>query len=189
MRDGRGSRKQIRQRIWESRGCYESLLKPFQISNLGLKKMRQGLSPGMDLDNIEVSHSQRRMSTISQLCTNALRKTRSQDKVAFWRLLTSSRQSRPADSLTVRHGWKRLADKYPDVGSSFLHKVKRVASKRRKGADTLTLRSHSGSASSTKTMEEEMETQRHRDTNCQGYRQDTDCQGIGPESVLCFLFI
>ena len=84
---------------------------------------------------------------------------------------------------------KKLADKYPDVGSSFLHKVKRVASKRRKGADTLTLRSHSGSASSTKTMEEEMETQRHRDTNCQGYRQDTDCQGIGPESVLCFLFI
>ena len=97
MRDGRGSGKRIRQRIWESRGCYESLLKPFQISNLGLKKMRQGLSPGMDLDNIEVSHSQRRMSTISQLCTNALCKTRSQDKVAFWRLLTSSRQSRPAD--------------------------------------------------------------------------------------------
>ena len=52
----------------------------------------------MDLDNIEVSHSQRRMSTISQLCTNALRKTRSQDKVAFWRLLTSSRQSRPQAS-------------------------------------------------------------------------------------------
>ena len=121
--------------------------------------------------------------------SNAVRKTKSQDKVAFWRLLTSSRQSRPADSLTVRHGWKRLADKYPDVGSSFLHKVKRVASKRRKGEDTLTLRSHSGSASSTKTMEEEMETQRHRDTNCQGHRQDTDCQGIGPESVLCFLFI
>ena len=74
------------------------MLKPFQISNLGLKKMKQGLSPGMDLDNIEVSHSQRRMSTISQLCTNALRKTRSQDKVAFWRLLTSSRQSRPQAS-------------------------------------------------------------------------------------------
>ena len=199
-----------------------SLLKLFQISNLGLKKMKQGLSPGMDLNNIEVSLSRRRWrtstlsSTLSstfatgipqhsscskghsrqsrkmqplQLCTNAVRKTKSQDKVAFWRLLTSSRQSRPADSLTVRHGWKRLADKYPDVGSSFLHKVKRVASKRRKGADTLTLRSHSGSASSTKTMEEEMETQRHRDTNCQGYRQDTDCQGIGPESVLCFLFI
>ena len=67
--------------------------------------------------------------------------------------------------------------------------TKRVASKRRKGADTLTLRSHSGSASSTKTKEEEMETQRHRDTNCQGYRQDTDCQGIGPESVICFLFV
>ena len=94
MRDGRGSGKRIWQRIWESRGCYDQ---ENQISNLGLKKMKQGLSPGMDLDNIEVSHSQRRMSTISQLCTNALRKTRSQDKVAFWRLLTSSRQSRPAD--------------------------------------------------------------------------------------------
>ena len=95
MRDGRGSGKRIWQRIWESRGCYDQ---ENQISNLGLKKMRQGLSPGMDLDNIEVSHSQRRMSTISQLCTNALRKTRSQDKVAFWRLLTSSRQSRPQAS-------------------------------------------------------------------------------------------
>ena len=77
------------------------------------------------------SRQSRKMQPL-QLCTNAVRKTKSQDKVAFWRLLTSSRQSRPADSLTLSHGWKRLADKYPDVGSSFLHKVKRVASKRRK---------------------------------------------------------
>ena len=51
------------------------MLKPFQISNLGLKKMKQGLSPGMDLNNIEVSLSRRRWRTStlsSMLFTNGI---------------------------------------------------------------------------------------------------------------------